>query len=153
VAAVAAAAASGFLATGPGVAQQPLDEPAPAFFGEVSSRLANLPGVSEGRPMLRRAPAQLGSDTHGFIEFLQAHKQQLILDLKRMTDAATVVSAFVAVREALEAKCEPGTLQPRDSAPRIAQLVFGQSTDAMAARRFSSAKIGSQFPTPSSSDR
>jgi hypothetical protein len=136
------------LAASPGAPQQLADEPAPAFFGKVSSQLSTNPGVQVGKPQLRRAPVQVGPESYRFIEFLPAHQQQLTLDLNGVSDVDAVVSALQTARTALEGGCSGGQLRHRDAAPRITKIVYGQPTDALmtaAYRRLYDDKLVGRF--------
>jgi hypothetical protein len=128
---IAATCGAAALAPVPSAAQQVHDEPTPAFFGEVSSRLNNWPGVLLGRPTVRRAPVNAGPEAYNFIEFLPAHQQRLTLNLKQVTEVDAVVGAFRAVRTALEVSCVQGALLHREVAPRISKVVLGQPSDAL----------------------
>ena len=144
----AAVVSTAVLAASPGATQQLADEPAPTFFGEVSSQLSTRPGAQVGKPQLRRVPVQVGPESYRFIEFLPAHQQQLTLDLNRVSDVDAVVSALQAARTALEGSCTGGQLRHRDAAPRITKVVYGQPTDDLmtaAYRRLYEDKLVGRF--------
>lgn len=128
----AGAFAIAHLVTSDAAGQRAPDESAPAFFAEVSSQLANRPGVEVSKPELGRAPSPTGpADRYRFMEFLPAHQQRLNFDMTKVIDVETVVSALQAARVALDAACKPGKLHQRDVPPRITKIVLGHPTDAL----------------------
>lgn len=136
------------LAASPAAGQPLPEEPAPPLFAEVSSQLADRPGLEVGKPAFRRAPSAVGPDSYRFLEYLPAHQQRMTFDLKKVTDADAVITALKDVRAALEAHCKPGKLQHRAVAPRITKVVFGQPTDDLmsaAYRRLHEDNLVGQF--------